>query len=64
MEPGNDQHISDRNNNVHIYTNIIRLCNNSNDGHYYQWNCYTNIHTTRATLSKRNSACIANNIKQ
>ena len=64
MESCNDQYFSDRNNNVHLYTIIIRLCNNCNNGHHHQWKCNTNVYPARTIMSERNSTCISNNIKQ
>ena len=64
MEPCNDQHISNGNNNLYIHTNIIRLCNNGNNGYYHQWKCNTNFHPGGTTMPERHSTCIANNIKQ
>ena len=64
MESCNNKYIIDRNNNVHFYTIITRLCYNSNNGYNHQWKCYTNIHTGRTAVPERNSTSTSNNIKQ
>ena len=64
MEPGDNQYISNRNNNLHLYAKCWSMCGCNNNGYNHHITNNSNIHSSRPALPKRNSTSFTSNIQQ